>query len=356
MRKKAALYPFYPDTLPWVKRFNEMQNEYELTCVMSPASVAVIGKDAAYAQNLNDIGMNVSEYDLEVLKGYETVIACKPKNEKINIDGHLTEVIESLTQSNVDVILLANENDSLAMTHANRLKYRQNKQLSEIVKGMEAKHKKKTVPLLMAGGVITEAGTEDVIISLANQMSSRGVRAAVVSCNPYGGPFGYFNPSSILYSTTITEPEKIMKLNVYLRAIEILTRPDVIIAEAPGAVMPYNDLTPNGYGIYAYIMCQAFQPDSFVLCTTYDMAKNALLEMFAEYTVSRFNAPIAAVHVSNAVVDGAELENKKVLTAGYINLRLVETFLEHHGKDSVIPITNVNTDDGLGLSSIILNR
>lgn len=51
MRKRLAVYPFYPKLFPIVKHFNSLQEEYEIIEVYASRGLGIIGKDIAYICN-----------------------------------------------------------------------------------------------------------------------------------------------------------------------------------------------------------------------------------------------------------------------------------------------------------------
>lgn len=69
-----------------------------------------------------------------------------------------------------------------------------------------------------------------------------------------------------------------MQLNQFIRSIVNIESPQLILAEAPDAIIKYNDVVPNGFGIRTFMLCQAILPDYFIASVTCDLAVNDFLE------------------------------------------------------------------------------
>jgi hypothetical protein len=60
MRKKVAIYPFYPRLLPYIKNYDKLQDKYEITEVYVPHGLGLNNRDLSYACNHPTIGINGS--------------------------------------------------------------------------------------------------------------------------------------------------------------------------------------------------------------------------------------------------------------------------------------------------------
>ena len=51
MRKKIAIYPFYPRLLPYIKSYEKLQDKYEITEVYVPNGLGLNDRDLSYVCN-----------------------------------------------------------------------------------------------------------------------------------------------------------------------------------------------------------------------------------------------------------------------------------------------------------------
>ena len=185
----------------------------------------------------------------------------------------------------------------------------------------------------------------NVLLYLTNKFINIGLHPAVVTKQPIGQLFGFHSINHVFISTELTESRKIRELNRYLAAIEHYDCPDVFIVEAPDAVMKYNDIDPNGFGILTYMLAQAIRPDMFVCCVPVDLAVGKLIESLSKDFRIRLGTPIHAVQVSNIVMDSADLNQRKQLSYVHIDQNRVQDQLNKEGFSSQIPLFDIDSGD-----------
>ena len=122
--------------------------------------------------------------------------------------------------------------------------------------------------------------------------------------------------------------------------------PDVIIVEAPDAVMKYNDTVPNGFGILSYMICQSVPPDYFICCVPCDLCDGKFLSSLSTGLSPVLGSSITAAHVSNAFTDGAEVISMRKLSHVFVDMSYVQEKLKLTKARSKIPMLNV-IDEGI---------
>jgi hypothetical protein len=144
----------------------------------------------------------------------------------------------------------------------------------------------------------------------------------------------------------MTEAEKIIKLNGFIKSLEVTHMPDAIIIEAPDAVMSFNHFATNGFGIQTYMLRQAVPPDYFVCCIPCDLAEENFINGINEDLSAVLGVSISAVHVSNIIVDYAELINIRKLSHVHVDLSLVSSAIAKERGNSQIPLYNNVVENG----------
>ncbi len=117
-------------------------------------------------------------------------------------------------------------------------------------------------------------------------------------------------------------------------------QPDLILVESTDAVMRFNDITPNGFGIQTYMLTQAFQPDYLICCVPFELAVPEMIEALSRDFEVRLGTPIHAVQVSNIVVDSAENLQSHLMSYAYVPTAYSKAKIS--GSDSAgIPIYDI---------------
>lgn len=131
-----------------------------------------------------------------------------------------------------------------------------------------------------------------------------------------------------------------MQLNQFARDIIRSERPEVVLVEAPDAVVKYNSIIPNGFGIRTYMTVQALNPDLFVCSIPCDLAFSTFLDSASEGINRKYGFPISAAHASNAIVDSAELIHEHKPISVHADMELVTQLMDSNTKGT-IPVYDV---------------
>jgi hypothetical protein len=208
----------------------------------------------------------------------------------------------------------------------------------------------------MIGGIVNEADVTELVVSLTIHLNREGHRTVTISNNPIGGIFGFGSIQDILRDTSMGETNKINKMNQYINGLVARKRPDVLMIEAPDAIMKYNETVHNGYGIHTYMLCESVQPDRLVCCIPYELAFDGVMQKFDKHTRARYNIPISMFHVSNILIDGAEIDQQKKIEYTFNDMSYVDTQLERMMPNETIPLLNAINDDGMKAYELLFHK
>lgn len=195
-------------------------------------------------------------------------------------------------------------------------------------------------PVILTGGIVEEADVFETTIVAASVLKDMGLRVAVITKEAAAQLFGFLD-FTILYSKYENAAEKVSALNIAIRAVERNLVPDIIVIEAPDAMIRYNDIAPNGFGLCTYMLCQAVAVDFLICCMPYDLAQEGFIKLLSEDFKIRYGTEISIVHASNVLIDSIELLNQKHLSHFYDNFSRVIDFIESLASESEIPMLNV---------------
>lgn len=327
MRIPSAIYPFSSQLLPIVNKFDELQSIYSLKAIFSPAGLGLIGHDAGYACNKRNTDMVISGEEEIDASHWNAFHVFRPHNGMLLGSSYFVKIIERAVNKGKSVIYYDIERCSISQEIMKlHDRYRDNFTIQvnnknkydnfETQEGLE----KIKAPVILVGGLLECQDILGVLLCLTIKFINIGLHPAVVTKQPIGQLFGFHNINHIFSSPNSTEASKIREINRYLAMIENYDFPDVIIVEAPDAVMKYNDTDPNGFGILTYMLAQAIQPDILVCCIPVQLACVAFIKSLSGDLLIRLGTPIHAVQVSNIIVDSMDLLNSNKLSSSHLTL------------------------------------
>ncbi len=348
---RVALYPYDAALLPIVRHFEAMQKKDTLCSVIAVHGYGGIGKDAAYACNQPDIGISVKQESEEAFEnwdvlylalrhlpqagGTKTVLkhALKQGKQVIGIGTKMEVQYEWVKE-------LRKEMPEIQMLISDEL-------LPEVQSGQE--YQPIRTPVVLVGGIAGREDVLEVVLTLAEELRSSGKTVACITNEPVCTLLGCYD-YSILFKECLDLPIAITKINQTVQEIEKKILPDVILMEAPDALIRYHSLTPNGFGIYSYMLAQAVKPDYLVCCMPADMAYGELAEYFSRDFRIRYGAGIDAIHISNMLIDGAEVAHMKKMSVFYGDMRLVQQSIQMMEENSEMFAFNAVLQRGQGIA------
>lgn len=347
MRIPVAIYPFCAEILPVVKTFEKLQELYSIKRFIAPSGFGLTGQDAGYVCNHPDTGIQVTdEFDYE-RDEWTTLILFEPIMLKDKISYSYDAIAEQALKSGKRIIFIGvsvkvmNQMIKLSEFYPDRIEIRTYKDIGH---NYSKSFHEAEVPVVLVGGLIEEADTFELLVKLAVKAKEDNVNALVFSKHPIGGLLGFYNMNHIWESTALNEVQKVEAINNYINYMVEYLRPEVILLEAPDAIMRYNDLAPNGFGVRTFIICQAVTPDQFVCCLPFIYAVDDFMNAISKGLDKTLGSPITAVHVSNVLVNSQELIHKHDISIVRSNMKLVQSQLSKESEHSRIPMYDVVSD------------
>ena len=345
----TALYPFCAEFMSTVRHFNEIQKDYHLCSLISPSGLGLDGRDASHACNHPPIGLNVTSQLSPRKSKWEILIVAKPLHEKGISDDMLVFAVKSTLDAGKRVVYCDNralhripsEIRALINDSNGRLSFASCSSNPIMPFEDPYQHQPIRTPIIVVGGLIQEPDVSEVLISIARQATSVGMRPLVFANHSVGHIMGFHSISHIFDNTALSEAEKAKAINRAIADIVDLAAPDVVLIEAPDALMRFDENIPNGFGIKSFMLCQAISPDFLVACIPYPFVSAHTVRQLGEDFIHRFGTPLAAIHISNTVVDMIELAQFLEISYVYNNIATVRDKIDRDKASISIPVYNI---------------
>lgn len=195
-------------------------------------------------------------------------------------------------------------------------------------------------PIVMVAGMGQDTDKLAVQLILKQKFQEKGYVTTVISSRRDGDWDNVYSMPSFVFDCSVGETKKIIKLNHYVKQIESRDRPDLFIVGVPGAVLPFDNIDHNEFGVLAYEMSFAVPCDAAVLCMMYDPQFDGSYGELAEDMANRFGFHIAGIHIAALVPDVQNFYDDIKLSYISIDQKVVDKKVSEINKDTVWNILN----------------
>lgn len=195
-------------------------------------------------------------------------------------------------------------------------------------------------PVIVVAGMGEETEKLAVQLTLLQKFLEKGYGTVGISSRRDGDWDGIYSMPDFMFDHSVGETEKIIRLNHYVKQIEVSKRPDLLIMGVPGAVLPFDGIDHNGFGILAYEISFAVPCDAAVMCMMYNPMFDGDYRQLAEDVENRFGYPVVGVHIAAVVTDVQGFYEERKMSIVSIERSVVDQKVSELHKDSVWNILN----------------
>ncbi|MBN2534944.1 MAG: TIGR04066 family peptide maturation system protein [Spirochaetales bacterium] len=361
---KMAVYPFNRQAAPLV-RHQSLIKDYQISSLASLPGWKFNGKDGSVADSGQEMGIPVTADFNTVLSESDTVFFTDYEQNldfrKIILPGMIMAM-----EAEKDIVCgIPIEEDLLhELTGKCRQKgvsftYRGSFPPFEFYPGIDLNHEKLlriNTPLVAVFGMSHSTSKFEIELSLLEELTKQGYKVAFIGTRPYSGLVGGISLPAFLFQAGMEEAKKILLFNLFIKTIEEQEKPDIILLGIPGGVMPFNDRITNKFGILAYEMCQAVEPDVSILSLLYEDYKKDYFDNLLPSMRYRLSADIHAFVVSNAKMDWIQSESQYKPVFFYPDSAFIDKQINSFRKWD-LPLFNIfNQADRSGLCNLCIDK
>ncbi len=356
MPTKAAIFPFNERMLPVVRHFNASQNQYDIQKVMTWSGCGLNGKDASFICRHTCVNIPVtiptlpddeSEWDTLIV---DCDVMCN-SNSTLDVSKFLGNCLSAgkkivAVTSQEDLLRADRVWENLLAAYPGRIRiFSSQKSVVRHFDDVGDRYKPISIPILLVGGLVQQCDTLEVVLSLREAFCTHGHRASCITGSNMGLLVGMHSYAHLFGEmTSLSEEEKALRLNEMARTVILNERPELLIIEAPDAIMKYNNIAPNGFGLRTYLMSQALDPDLLICCLPIDLVDESFLNAISQDCLNRYGCPIGAVHVSNVLIDSLRTVQDHQVTCTHTDLSAVQEVLRQTAGNISVPVYDVVSD------------
>ena len=364
MKCNVAIFPFQSHTLHLARYFDKLQPCYKLNALLSWRGTGLGGRDASVSCNYPELGISVSDALDATEKNWDVLLVdlVEVKNPFLSENPihffrrcleagkriiFFVDTLNNLDESIVKLLQAYPEQTEIQASD-NSVKHH----LSD-----EERFSAVYSPVLLVGGLTYCQDTLEVVLSLKLSLKNRGYRVSCITSSNIGQLGGLHSSCHIWRDTSLSEEEKILLLNRLARDIIYEERPNLLIAEAPDAVMKFNDTAPNGFGIRTYMMCQALCPSSFICGIPFDLVRKDIISNLSKKFLECYGVEISAAYASNALADNIAILQQQEMSYVRVDSNVVTDWIKQHRTCCWdIPVYDIVSDDAGQICTAVQDR
>lgn len=305
---KVAVFPYDYETFPVLKYQSELE-KFEIVSVLSMKGWGLIGKraleigkdyadddlivedpfDVCDIKQFDVLWVVESEHKLEHKYLYECIKLMAKSNKKIFVSRRLTEKqkekIREICESSNTTIWIPNEEDEVFFD------------------GDEQIYNLDT-PVIAVTGIGEKTNKMELQLEIYSRLKRDGYNVCWISSRNEAVLFGGQAFPQFILKNTMSEKNKILTYNHYLKLLEQENTPDIFLIGVPGSIMPITKKHVDNFGIAAYEIFNAVTPDFMILSLYYNSGfRSKYFEQLDNLVKYKFNVEIDCYNISNVSQD-----------------------------------------------------
>lgn len=363
-KEKLMIYPYDLQSAPFV-RHKKLLPVYDLIGLVSPNGWGYTGKDAAIADGGPPTGITIGNDFERLLYECDTVLFsenAKDLDFNRSIYPRIKQAIEAkknivatLDMNNDkigEISVLCKEAGVSFTTFDNRYDY------DAIFADSPDDEKllKIHTPVIFVLGSGEKTHKFNLQLLLREHIMNQGYSVSQIGTRKYSQLFGMHPIPSLVLGTSLADYKKVILFNRFVRMIEKAENPDVIIIGIPGGIMPYDDDMTNKFGLAAYMISNAIEPDAAVFSSIYEDWTESYYERVCNTVKYKFGFEIDCFNQSNSLVDWTNSRQFNMVIHNFLGYDLIEEKKKRFAGFEK-PVFNIfNDKDAAHLPEHIINK
>ncbi|MCX7745304.1 MAG: TIGR04066 family peptide maturation system protein [Clostridia bacterium] len=354
-KEKMLIYPFDLETTPLLRHKN-LVTHYDIAAVAAPNGWGTNGKDACCTDGGPEIGMKITSNFEKALEACDTVFFAQtevPLDFNRSIYPRLLKTIEanknliSCLPLDSEVIKeLSKKCEEKGTTFRSLCESSEHKILPHNIEEIYDIN----VPVVFVVGITERTHKFEIQLALREKFLKEGYKVGQIGTKNYCELMDFYSFPHQLFDSNLTESQKIVHFNHYIKRIEVKDKPDVIIIGVPGGTMPINKVFTCKFGVLAYEISQAVVPDVAVVSTSFEDYKPEYFEVLSQSIRYKLGFAPTCFNLSNTLLDWQSSKLEKVMNYFTLDSAGVDKKIKSLSglKTPVFNVLNKQSSDALG--------
>lgn len=308
--ESTVIYPFDSYSLPYI-RHSKLLVKNKIAGVVSPPGWGTTGKDVSIIDGGTNTGIIVHDNFENVISGCYTVLFANSEIQidhkkyiypKVDLAIHMGKNIINTIPFTYDIVKdIEKECLKNNVSFVNyKLPINEDKFKNVSIENEYIFDIKK--PVILVLGLCEGLDKFEIQVALREDFLIKGYKVSQIGSREGCELLGFHSFPEFMYSKSISESNKVVLFNHFIKKIEETENPDVVLIGVPGGIMPFNKIITNKFGILAYEICQAVKPDATVL-SSYLYDDYDRLERLIYSLKYKFGIEVSCINISNKQID-----------------------------------------------------
>ncbi|MDF2941817.1 MAG: peptide maturation system protein family [Herbinix sp.] len=265
--EKVLVYPYNKSYQPYVW-IEEIDGNKMIQSLVSPNGWGMEGKEVKSVRGKYIVSSNFS-YELE-----RCSVVWFVEDDNLPLpDGLLISKVKEAIESEKDIIYTRYKDKQLydnvmnMILNSNKQPINWNK--VEVKENFNDFCYNIKVPIVAILGLEEGVQKFDVQVALWRKFQEWGYHAEAISTRLDSEVIGINSIPQFMFDNGMSESEKIIQYNHYVKQIELTKKPDLFIIGVPGSVMPFDKVNHNNFGIMSFLISMAVPVDYAILCSPF---------------------------------------------------------------------------------------
>ncbi|AGF55623.1 peptide maturation system protein (TIGR04066 family) [Clostridium saccharoperbutylacetonicum] len=359
--ESLMIYPFDIESMPLV-RHEKLLSKYSIKVLVSPNGWGMTNKDAGIIDNSNETNITISENFEKEITNVDTVLFVE-SNIKLDFETVIYPKVLLAIEQNKNIICsikleekIKNEIMHKCMEKHIRFEYLMSNEKND----MQSKDEQKALfeinsPVVFVCGNDERTDKFEIQLLLREYLLKDGYIFSQIGTKNYSNLLDFHVFPQFMYENSLSETDKIIRFNHYVKYIELTENPDLIVIGVPFGIMPFDNEFNNNFGIMLYEISNALKPDYVIISNTYREYLKEDFKDMCNLVKYKFGFDIDCFNISNTRIDwnSSKQASRKAYT------KIPSTFIDEkisQFKENDIPVVNIlNEDNSLFLYEHLIN-
>ncbi len=306
----ATIYPYSKGDIQFF-RYKSMLKDFQPVYAVSPPGWGLCGKDVTALDGGAPSNITITENLSDSLQNSD-VLVITSFEQYVGQEGGLTDTLKLAIQLNKKIFLYdvpETEEDKQLIEEAERL---------ELILGNSRQDNANSIkctkfvnhcddleaPVTLIVGQGIDCSKFEVQLGLRKELLSRNYKISQIGSRPYCEAFGFHSFPQFMFSKELSEAQKIVAFNRFVKEIEKVEKPDIIIVGIPGGIMPIMQKAHNDFGILQVEVAAALEPDTVIYTLYSNLYSTEYFKKSQELIYHRLNhAQTSCFVMSNSWID-----------------------------------------------------
>lgn len=348
----VCVVPFSTGDIPIIISLSEFIPEYTISSIVTPAGLGLEGKDIGVIENREGCGYIVTSNLEDSIRSCDIVLILEKDTSSPLYDYAIMAIEEAIHQKK-DILCLLElnkkvEREFMKICDEMNIRFRyfyQNKLSSSSIKDITDSFYQPYAPVIFVGELAENIQGYEVFCNLVKMCKAQGIKVSAIG---HERANALFNLHSINFSKAKGELDNcVYKINKYIKKIEETEKPEIIIIRLPKPMIKFDEDIRYDFGLSAYLVSQAIPASFFIVCSPYGFFSDKFWEPLSNNFQAKFGYGIDAIHISNKVIDHADMANTDELSFVNMPLWQANKAIEQVSKESRYHFDNLTDMDNI---------